>query len=81
MKMLRPSSFNLYPTSASRALSTSSSTKLKLAYEWIVDGKVLSDSNEANEKYADRQVVVFLHGLLGNNKVRLFSLDRCEFHP
>ena len=66
MLLLRP--HKLHPTSISRVFSTSS-TKLKLAYEWIVDGKILSESNEANEKYADRQVVVFLHGLLGNNKV------------
>jgi hypothetical protein len=43
-----------------------------LAYVWIVDGQVVvpSDRNaEIHERYGDREVIVFLHGLLGNSKV------------
>ena len=61
--------------SVSRALSSSQRTKL--AYEWVIDGKVIP----ATENYAvcnmlgDREVIVFLHGLLGNGKVS----SRCFF--
>ncbi len=38
-----------------------------LAHEWIVNGKVLANSEQS--PYDDKKVVVFLHGLLGNAKV------------
>ena len=49
----------------------SSSKDAKLSYEWVVDGRVLTaaENDNVNEKYRDRDVVVFLHGLLGNGKV------------
>lgn len=44
----------------------------RLAYEWIVDGKVIPSSNmEDIAVSSDNEVIVFLHGLLGNAKVRV----------
>ena len=50
--------------------------KSKLAYEWIVNGKVIPQSQEvkddaiASSVHEDgKEVIVFLHGLLGNAKV------------
>ena len=63
--------------SASRAFSSSQNPKL--AYEWIVDGKVMSAQEETNKKYSDRGVIVFLHGLLGNRKVRsCYVVPSCQ---
>lgn len=48
----------------------------KLAYEWIVDGKVIpsskGDDGIIQQQHLidnDKEVIVFLHGLLGNAKV------------
>jgi hypothetical protein len=59
-------------SSQTRALQKSSHESI-LAYEWIVDGRVLpaATGKEVKEKYSERGVIVFLHGLLGNRKVRL----------
>ena len=49
--------------------------KPKLAYEWIVNGKVIpqsqvKDDNIATSVHEDgKEVILFLHGLLGNAKV------------
>lgn len=60
----------------------------KLAYEWIVDGKVVPPSSSADDDHRDilvpppppwggggekKEVIVFLHGLLGNAKVSTFT--------
>ena len=54
--------------------STSIPQNPPLAYEWIVDGQVVVPSDQRNaevhERYDDREVIVFLHGLLGDDKVR-----------
>jgi hypothetical protein len=43
----------------------------KLHHEWIVDGKVIpqSDHTIANDCGITRRTVIFLHGLLGSGKV------------
>ena len=49
--------------------------KPKLAYEWIVNGMVIpqsqvKDDNIATSVHEDgKEVILFLHGLLGNAKV------------
>lgn len=55
--------------------SLSSSHNVSLAFEWIVEGRVLTvaENVEVNDKYGDRDTVVFLHGLLGNGKVRYLN--------
>jgi hypothetical protein len=53
--------------------SKSCSQDAPLAYEWIVDGQVVAPSKkiaQVRERYGDPVVIVFLHGLLGNAKVR-----------
>ena len=49
----------------------------KLAYEWVVDGKVIPSSKMEDRAVSkDNEVIVFLHGLLGNAKVR--DTLRCD---
>ena len=56
-----------------RTLSTQSSQQQpKLAYEWTVHGKVLHASMggvSTTDGVEEKEVIVFLHGLLGNSKV------------
>lgn len=53
---------------STRAFSAQSQPKL--AYEWIVDGKLIPQSKVDVEEVGDKEVILFLHGLLGNAKVR-----------
>ncbi|KAL3789100.1 hypothetical protein HJC23_008562 [Cyclotella cryptica] len=66
----RVRSCEIVTTTASRRAISSATQDAKLSYEWLVDGQVVpSDRNhEVHERYADREVIVFLHGLLGNAK-------------
>ena len=48
----------------------------KLAYEWIVDGKVIPASKSLEHGASgEKDVIVFLHGLLGNAKVGFFPKE------
>ncbi|EED86951.1 predicted protein [Thalassiosira pseudonana CCMP1335] len=51
---------------STRAFSAQSQPKL--AYEWIVDGKLIPQSKVDVEEVGDKEVILFLHGLLGNAK-------------
>jgi len=63
--LLRSNSLVLrHPNIVKRYLS--SQHQPKLAYEWIVDGKVIPSSKM--DVSNDKEVIVFLHGLLGNAK-------------
>lgn len=48
-----------------------------LAHEWIVDGQVLKKSEQPPQR--NKEVVVFLHGLLGNAKV-CFAKGNISLH-
>ena len=56
--------------SSTRATSSRANTPLMLHHEWIIDGKVQvgSSSSSPSSQQQDGNVIVFLHGLLGNNK-------------
>ena len=71
--MLRPL---LQTAAASPAPKAAAARAFSLAYEWIVDGKVVPAAmhDRVPEKYGDREVIVFLHGLLGNAKVGSLSV-------
>ncbi|KAL7488329.1 hypothetical protein ACHAW6_013900 [Cyclotella cf. meneghiniana] len=57
-------------TTTTRRRSVSSSSSL--SHEWIVDGRLLPSDGKTDDavrdELGDREVVVFLHGLLGNAK-------------
>eukprot|EP00581_Thalassiosira_minuscula_P013579 CAMPEP_0183723094 /NCGR_PEP_ID=MMETSP0737-20130205/14813_1 /TAXON_ID=385413 /ORGANISM="Thalassiosira miniscula, Strain CCMP1093" /LENGTH=357 /DNA_ID=CAMNT_0025953345 /DNA_START=246 /DNA_END=1319 /DNA_ORIENTATION=- len=57
-------------TSMERRHFSSPSSQTKLAYEWIVDGKVVPQSKMEGVTAGEdgKEIIVFLHGLLGNAK-------------
>ena len=67
----------------SKNLFHSSTTKKEtscLHYEWIIDGKLSTAKDKMLPIDHGRKTVLFLHGLLGNGKVRARQWFTLPFH-